>query len=355
MSSGGKNSLAVCESTKPHGNRCYNVCGVILMKPRIGEFAVIGILGLVIPVLLVQVLPGMAKQEEIPQPQEQQATECFQTAESQQKILLLRDDGIVEEKSLDDYITGVVLAEMPADFDDDALMAQAVAARTYTLRRNQYASKHDMADVCSSAACCQAYISRNTYFSCGGSEEDYNKISGAVQATSGQVLHYEGELIEATYFSCSGGMTEDAQAVWGAAFPYLIAQPSPGEEQSEKFTESVTWSKEQFLQKLGLTDTGDYQPFLGTVTYTQGDGVDTISICGSVFTGAELRKLLGLRSTSFLITSVGENVVITTKGYGHRVGLSQYGADAMAVSGSGYEEILAYYYPGTELVRLTMD
>ncbi len=323
------------------------------MKPRIGEFIVLVVLGLVVPVMLSQYLPNASRQEEATQALSQQPTLNIYQDKTEQKIRLLREDGKVEEKSLDDYITGVVLAEMPADFHENALMAQAVAARTYTLRRNQYMSKHTSADVCSSAACCQAYISEETYFSRGGTQEDYDKISHAVQATSGQVLHYEGELIEATYFSCSGGMTEDAQAVWGAAFDYLIARPSPGEEEAEEFTQTVTLSKDEFLQNLGLTDSEDHRDILGTITYTQGGGVETISVCEKIFTGVELRKILGLRSTSFFITSVGENVIITTKGYGHRVGLSQYGADAMAVSGSGYEEILQYYYPGTELV--TMD
>ena len=163
---------------------------------------------------------------------------------------------------------------------------------------------------------------------------------------------YDGQMIEATYFSCSGGMTEDAQAVWGAELPYLIAQPSPGEETSEQYTQSVSMTGEEFLNRLGLSETDSQMPIIGEITYTNGGGVDWIEVAGECFTGVEMRKLLGLRSTAFFISAVGENVIITTKGYGHRVGMSQYGADAMALEGNSYQQILAYYYPGTEIAQL---
>jgi len=180
----------------------------------------------------------------------------------------------------------------------------------------------------------------------GGSEEALEEARRAVYETSGYVLTYEGELIEATYFSCSGGSTEDAAAVWGTDFSYLRAVDSPGEEGAAHYEDRVSYPKEVLEVKLGVELTGNW---LGEITYTAGGGVDTIVIGGKTFTGKELRALLGLRSTVFTLEERGEEILITTRGFGHRVGLSQYGADAMAVSGKTWQEILAYYYQGTTL------
>jgi stage II sporulation protein D len=160
------------------------------------------------------------------------------------------------------------------------------------------------------------------------------------------VLTYEGSLIEATYFSCSGGSTEDAAAVWGTDFSYLRAVDSPGEEHAAHYTDTVSFTVDELEQRLGVALAGEW---IGRVSYTAGGGVDTILIGGKCFTGKEIRTILGLRSTVFEMEVSGETVAITTRGFGHRVGMSQYGADAMAVSGSSYEEILAHYYPGTTI------
>jgi stage II sporulation protein D len=174
----------------------------------------------------------------------------------------------------------------------------------------------------------------------------------AVSATSGYVLTYEGKPIEATYFSCSGGSTEDAVAVWGADFPYLRAVESPGEEAAAHHRDMLAFSRWELEKKLGVTLTGQW---LGKITYTACGGVDAICIGGKTFTGKEIRTLLNLRSTAFSIKTEGEEIVIITKGYGHRVGMSQYGADAMARGGSSFAEILAYYYPGTSLELTNSD
>ncbi len=261
-------------------------------------------------------------------------------------------EGRVEEMDLDAYLVGVVLAEMPASFEEEALKAQAVVARTYTRKAGVTGGKHGNGSVCGNSACCQAYLTEETYLSSGGTREDLDKIRRAVAATSGQVLTYEGELIEATYFSCSGGSTEDAAAVWGADFPYLQAVPSPGEENAAHYTDVVVFTPEQFQKAIGVELAGSVGSWFGTVTYTEGGGVASMTIGGQAYQGTELRSLLGLRSTAFTV-SAGENAItITTLGYGHRVGMSQYGADAMAVAGNGYESILSHYYPGTKLVRL---
>ena len=254
---------------------------------------------------------------------------------------VLMSDGNVTSMALEDYIWGVVLAEMPASYEPEALKAQAVAARTYALRTK----RHENADICTYYGCCQAYVTPEDYT---GSAKMREKVRQAVLATAGQVVTYQGKLIEATYFSCSGGRTEDAAAVWGADIPYLQSVISPGEEKSADYTKTVSMTAETFADAFdGLSGTPD--SWIGKITYTKGGGVATIEIGGTEYKGTQVRQRLKLRSTAFTITINASSVSITTKGFGHRVGLSQDGAEAMAVGGSDYAGILAHYYPGTQL------
>ena len=270
-------------------------------------------------------------------------------------IPVLRENGRVTELDLDTYLTGVILAEMPASFQVDALMAQAVVARTYTLRCYDGKSKHNTAAVCTDASCCQGYCSQEEYVSRGGTAADIKKVSSAVRMTKDLILTYQDELIDATYFSCSGGSTEDAVAVWGAEIPYLRATDSPGEEGASHYTDTVSFTAGDLSDLLELESAGEADSWFGQATYTAGGGVDEISICGTVFHGTELRKLLNLPSTAFTVTTEGDSVIFHTRGYGHRVGMSQYGADAMAASGSNFEEILYHYYQGTQLQQYPID
>ena len=268
------------------------------------------------------------------------------------EILFLKDDGTVVPVELEEYLVGAVLGEMPASFEQEALKAQAVAARTYAWKAFQTRGRHSDGAVCGDYACCQAYISPENYLDKGGLHQNVDKIRLAVYATAGQVLTYEGELIEATYFSCSGGRTEDAVAVWGSDFPYLRSVESPGEEEAAWFTDEEIFSRSELESALGVSLEGDPTAWFGEMTYTAGGGVKTIRIADRLFPGTKLRGILGLRSTAFSVRIEGDAVVFTTRGYGHRVGMSQYGADAMARSGEDYARILAHYYPGTELVLL---
>lgn len=267
-------------------------------------------------------------------------------------VKIRSSDGTVTEEDMDTYLTGVVLGEMPAYFEPEALKAQSVVARTYARKAYETGGKHGDGSICTEPSCCQAWISEADFLQKGGSPEDAEIIRSAVMATSGQVLTYGGQLIEATYFSCSGGSTEDAAAVWGTDFPYLQAVQSPGEENAAHYRDTVVFTPDEIEEKLEIVLTGDPQTWTGPVSYTEGGGVDTIAIGGTYFTGVEIRQKLGLRSTAFSVSAAENAVSITTKGYGHRVGMSQYGADAMAVAGSSYEEILAHYYQGTELITL---
>lgn len=260
--------------------------------------------------------------------------------------------GEAEKLDMDAYLLGVVLAEMPADFEMEALKAQAVVARTYTRKAYLTDGKHGDGSVCTDPGCCQAYISEEDYLAKGGTQEGADKVRFAVEATTGYVLTYGEELIEATYFSCSGGSTEDAAAVWGTDYPYLQAVDSPGEENAPHDMDTVTFTPAEFQEALGAELSGSPRSWIGTTTYTEGGGVASMAIGGETYTGTQLRSLLGLRSTAFTVLTEDEEITVTTRGFGHRVGMSQYGADAMAVTGSGFREILSHYYPGTTLTKL---
>lgn len=275
------------------------------------------------------------------------------TDQSQLSISVLMKNGEVCNMELNTYLTCVLLQEMPAEFEMEALKAQAVVSRTYALRRYKANNKHSEASVCTDASCCQGYCSEEKYLENGGTQELLEKVKKAVVDTSNEVLCYNGALIEATYFSCSGGMTEDAQAVWGTDVPYLQAIASPGEEHAKHYMDTVVFSVNEFNKLLDYQMTGKPETWIESISYTNGGGIDKIRLCGKDYKGVDIRQRLGLRSTAFVLTIVGDAVTITTKGFGHRVGMSQYGADAMAVKGSAYQEILSHYYRGTDLVSYT--
>jgi stage II sporulation protein D len=305
---------------------------------------------ILLSLFMAMILPGILVNwpvEPTPKEPEFRPREPQQSQNRERLTMKLRSgDGSVAEMDMDAYLVGVVLAEMPSTFEPEAKKAQAVAARTFARKAYVTGGKHGDGSVCVEPGCCQAWLSGEKYLALGGSEEALAEAKAAVEATSGLVLTYGGALIEATYFSCSGGSTEEAVAVWGTDFPYLRAVDSPGEENAAHYTDTVSFTLGELEEKLGVKLQGNW---LGLISYTQGGGVDTVVIGGKTFTGKELRTVLGLRSTAFDLEISGDSVTITTKGFGHRVGMSQYGADAMAMSGSSFADILTHYYPGTTL------
>lgn len=326
------------------------------MKKIMKQTVLAAWMGLVVPGVALALAVGVPRGDAQPtQPPETVPTVATapQREASALTVTVLTEGGTLQQMDMDTYLTGVVLAEMPASFDMEAQKAQAVVARTYALRRSTVAPKHEGNAVCTEASCCQGYISALRYAESGGDDDGISRIRRAVTETSGQVLTYGGQLIEATYFSCSGGMTEDAVAVWGTDIPYLQSTASPGEENAAHFADSVFFSPNEFASCLGTSLWGTPDSWLGAVTYTDGGGVDTMEIGGKTYGGTELRALLGLRSTAFTMTATEDGILVETRGYGHRVGMSQYGAEAMAVAGSGYEEILKHYYAGAELSEYT--
>lgn len=259
----------------------------------------------------------------------------------QTTLRLLTQSGVQVIK-MEDYLTGVILAELPSVFPAEAVKAQCVAGRTYTMKRMEH-SKHPDADICADSTCCQGYCAPEEYLAGGGSREFVALAQNAARDTAGEILCYDGQLIDAAYFSSAGGSTESAVEVWGADYPYLIAQPSPEEPRIRTYS----FSEAELRQALGLPLEEPLLPEI--LSRTMGGGAEQVKIGGQVFSGLSLREKLGLCSTSFAIRQEGDSLVFEASGSGHRVGMSQYGAYTMANEGKNYIQILSYYYPGTKI------
>jgi len=260
------------------------------------------------------------------------------------------------------YLVGVVAAEMPASFHVEALKAQAVAARTFTMSRianpNPNVTALDArAQLSTSPETCQAWISEDEQRARWGKQykQYYRKIVEAVADTAGEVLRYDGALIEPLYHaSCGGGRTEDAQAVWGNARPYLVSvecnHPADPHMQTE-----TTMSLQEMEQKLGVGQTataGAFGDFMQLISSTASNRVQSLRVGDKIFSGTQLRTALGLKSALISWHVHGDEITFTTNGYGHGVGMCQYGANYYAEQGEGHSRILARYYPGAQLEQV---
>ena len=261
-------------------------------------------------------------------------------------VSVRRSDGRVVSLELEDYVTGVVGAEMPALFSSEALKAQAVIARTYALKANS------MGQVLSDNESTQSYKDNGELASLwGGSYSSYySKIKDAVNSTKGVYLTYNGNYIEAVYHSTSNGRTEDSSNVWGNYYPYLVSVDSVYDNTNPSFSISKSFSYSDLSSKLGIGVNSSSE--FNILGYTSGGRVSSISIDGNQFSGVSFRSMLGLRSADFDIVKNDDGVVITTRGYGHGVGMSQYGANGMGKAGYSYQDILLHYYPGVSLGQL---
>ena len=253
----------------------------------------------------------------------------------------------ISEEELENYIIGVVGAEMPASFNEEALKAQAVASRTYAVYKMNHSNKeYDVVTDISN----QSYQTVDELKNKWGNEFDYyyNKVKEAVLNTKDEVMTYNEEVIIAYYFAMSNGYTEDASLVFNEQKPYLKSADSSWEDNSLKnFTYTKSYSLDEFKRLLNIS--GDIT--ISNIKRSNTNRVISLSINNKHYAGTEIRKMLGLRSTDFDI-NVGSNVTITTKGYGHGVGLSQYGANLMANKGYEYKEILKHYYNGVNITKI---
>ncbi len=268
-----------------------------------------------------------------------------------QKIRVYRDKTKkIDSLPLEDYVSHVLAGEMPVNFDIEALKAQAVAARTYAVRKMNLRKEkqYDVVDTVSD----QVYLDDETLKKNWGKEyeEKINKIKSAVIQTKGQYLTYNDEIITAFFFSTSSGKTENSEEVFVKALPYLTSVDSSWDSISPVYHDSKTFTLKDFYNKLNL----NYSPTLvyKVTEKSEAGSVKQITINNKEFTGKEVRQKLNLRSTYFSITKKDTNITINTKGFGHGVGMSQYGAEAMAQNGKKYDEILKYYYQGVEIKKI---
>ena len=260
---------------------------------------------------------------------------------------------------MDEYLYGVVSAEMPANYEIEALKAQAIVARTYTIYQamNNF-NKHENADVCDDYTCCQAWISkedRMARWNANEAESNWEKIVKCVNETTGKIIVYDGKPINAFFHSNSGGITETSLNIWGEIdYPYLKSVETVGEDGYNQYSSEVVLSKEELIKKM-REKYSDFEidfnaeDSIKILEFTSSNRVKTIKIGNKEIAGTEARSILGLKSTNFTITIEVDSIKFSVIGYGHGVGMSQTGADSMAKSGANYEEIIKHFYTGVEI------
>lgn len=280
--------------------------------------------------------------------------------------LRLQTGGTVRELTLREYLIGVVAAEMPAGFPEEALKAQAVAARTYTMyKMSLYAdgggeNGHPDADLCDDPAHCEAFadLEAQAVSLWGEGEAIYRqRVEQAVDSTDGLILIYDGEPIAAVFCAASTPLTESAADVWGSDLPYLVSVESPGGQDCSRYEDTVTVSQDAFAAAIRAKwPEADFSSppaeWFSDSHRSQAGSVLDVLVGGIRLTGSQIRQTVGLNSANFTVRIQGDDLVFSTVGYGHGVGLSQYGARYMALEGRSYDEILSHYYPGTALQLL---
>jgi len=257
------------------------------------------------------------------------------------KVTVYRSNGSVITLDLEEYVIGVVGAEMPASFSIEALKAQAIISRTYALKRIE--SGLTLTDTVST----QRYKDINELKKDWGSSFDkyYNKVKEAVLSTKDLKLYYQDKLIDAVYHSTSNGKTEDSINVWGNDIPYLKSVVSKWDIDASSYLRTTEKNLKNVLNLLGINSVDEFT----ILSRNESGRVNEIKINDNIYSGIEFRTLLGLRSTDFDIEVNENNISITTRGYGHGVGLSQYGANGMAKEGYKYKDILKHYYTGIDI------
>lgn len=273
--------------------------------------------------------------------------------------LLHTGTGEVEEVLLDTYLLNVVSAEMPAEYEMEALKAQAVVARTYTIHKIKNAGKHENADICDSSLCCQAWISKENRLARWDEnvrDEYWKKIEDAVNTTKGKYITYNGEPINAFFHSNSGGITELPINVWGGSYPYLQIVETSGEEEYSGYSSEVRISKDELVAKM-FTKYNDFeidfnnQDYIQILETNESNRVKKIKIGNKELSGVEARALFGLKSTKFSLEIAGDQIIFSVIGYGHGVGLSQSGSDSLAKQGYDYISIIKHYYKDVQITE----
>ena len=276
--------------------------------------------------------------------------------------LLHKDSNEIEEIDLDVYLYGVVSAEMPASFEEEALKAQAVVARTYTIYKIvNNDGKHGDSDICDDSTCCQAWISeeeRKERWDEEEREDNWNKIVNAVNSTQGKIITYEGKPINAFFHSNSGGETEAPINVWGGSgYPYLQSVSTSGEDAYSQYSSEAEFTEKEFEEKIKEEHSDfkidfDEKDCIKIEEYTEGNRVKTIKIGNLELSGVEVRNIFGLRSANFKVSIEENKIKFEVIGYGHGVGMSQTGADSLAKEGKNYEDIIHHFYTNVEIENM---
>ncbi|MFB4163301.1 stage II sporulation protein D [Alteribacillus sp. JSM 102045] len=260
----------------------------------------------------------------------------------------------VEEIALEDYVAGVVASEMPAEFEIEALKAQALTARTFIAREMIAPSDIDLPEDAqvTDTQMHQVYQNEEELREKWGDDYQWkmDRVREAVLATAGQVLTYDGEPITAAFFSTSNGYTENAEDYWKNPVPYLQSVESPWDQSSPQYKNAKRIPAAEVERLLGISigteETGEI------ISRTDGGRVAELKLGEETFSGRDIREKLGLHSSDFQISRDGDEFIFSTKGWGHGVGMSQYGADGMAKEGKDYKEILRHYYQGVDISSL---
>lgn len=270
------------------------------------------------------------------------------------------DKNKIEKIDIEKYLYGVLSSEMPSTFDEEALKAQAIAARTYVIYKmeNNITSGHKNSAVCTNSAHCQAYTSYEDLKKIKGEDwikSDYVKVKKAVDDTKGQIVTYEKKAILPLYFSTSSGKTENSEDVFSTQYPYLVSVDSPYEQNSPKYSTTYSIKKSKFIKcikniypQINISlDKLDKE--VNIVDRTDGGCVKIIEVGNIKISGTDMRKILNLNSANFTINYDNDEMNFTVKGYGHGVGMSQWGAEGMAKKGYKYYDILFHYFKGTDI------
>ena len=273
--------------------------------------------------------------------------------------LLHKADNKIEKINLDEYLYGVVAAEMPASFEEEALKAQAVVARTYTVYKiANNDGKHGKADICDDSTCCQAWISeddRKDKWKEKERESNWSKIVNAVNSTQGKIITYDGKPINAFFHSNSGGETEAPIDVWGGSeYPYLQSVATAGEDAYSQYSSEAEFTKTEFKEKIKELHSDfeidfEDEDCLKIEEYTDGNRVKKMKVGNLELSGVEIRNIFGLRSANFKVSIENDKIKFEVTGYGHGVGMSQTGADSLAKEGNTYEDIIHHYYTNVKI------
>lgn len=294
-------------------------------------------------IVLITSYPQKKKEEDIKKEKIVENNESNKQSINIKNVDIIYNDE-VSNIDLEDYVLGVVACEMPASFDIEALKAMAVAARTFALYKVTTNSNYKLSTTTKDQ--CYISVDRMKDRWKGSFDKNYNKIKSAVKSTDNQYMTYNDKVIIAFYFSISNGFTENCENVFSQKLDYLKSVDSSWDKQYSYKEKTIKISVNEFLNKLGINSSK-----IDNIKIDRSDTnrIKTITINNKVFKGTKVRSLLGLRSTDFDIEINDDEVSITTRGYGHGVGLSQYGANAMAKKGYKYDEILKYYYTGIDI------